>query len=367
MGKLDPGRAERARRTLFALGTLLLSACSNEIAPPPEPRAVIAVRVSVGTQSGEVAYSGEVRPRYETALSFRVPGKIVARVVDMGNAVEKGRVLARLDPEDQQLNEEAAKSQLAVARADYEQAKADLTRYAGLLEQKFISEAEFDRRRTTYDVAKARLEQARAQLGVVRNQAAYTELRADHAGVITAIQAEVGQVVAAGQAVMRLARTGEKEIEISIPENKLGELSAAREIAITLWAAPEKTYRGRVREVSPSADTVTRTYAARISAVDPDPEMKLGMTANVFLRGIARGVSVELPATAVFRQGDRAAVWLIDPASKQVKAVAVEVGGYYEDKVSIRSGLKEGDLVVRAGVHKLFEGEKIRVLEAGGA
>ena len=332
-----------------------------------EPRAVIAVRASLGPQSGEVAYSGEVRPRYETALSFRVPGKIVARTVDVGNAVGKGDVLARLDPEDQQLQEEAAKSQLAAAQADYEQAAADLARYAELLEKKFISEAEFDRRRTVYDVAKARLEQAKAQLGVVRNQAAYTALRADHGGVITALEAEVGQVVAAGQNVMRLARTGEKEVEISVPENKLGELNAAREIAITLWAAPRKVYAGSVREVSPSADPVTRTYAARIAVRDPDAGMKLGMTANVFLRGISRGQVVELPASAVFRQGDKAAVWLIDPASMQVRAVPVEVASYREDKVAIRAGLKDGDLVVRAGVHKLFEGEKVRVLEEGGA
>jgi RND family efflux transporter MFP subunit len=346
---------------------VLLAACSTETAPPPEPRAVVVARVSVGAQQGEVAYSGEVRPRYETTLSFRVPGKIVARTVDVGNSVEKGKVLARLDPEDQQLNEEAARSQLAVAQADFDQAKADLARYAELLEQKFISAAEFDRRRTTFDVAKARLEQAKAQLGVVRNQAAYTELRADHAGVITAILAEVGQVVAAGQTVMHLARVGEREIEISVPENKLGELSAARDISVTLWAAPEKSYVGRVREVSPSADAVTRTYAARIAVLDPDSAMKLGMTANVFLRGIDLGQAVELPASAVFRQGDAAAVWLIDPATRQVKSVSVEVAGYHEDKVSIRAGLKEGDVVVRAGVHKLFEGEVVRVLEDGGA
>jgi multidrug efflux system membrane fusion protein len=351
---------------LLALAATLLGGCSQETPLPPEPRAVVAVRVSVGAESGEVAYSGEVKPRHETALSFRVAGKMVARLVDVGVSVIRGQVLARLDPEDQQLNEEAAKSQLAAAQADYDQARADLARYAELLEKKFISEAEFDRRRTVYDVARARLEQAKAQLGVVRNQAAYTELRADHPGVITTVQAEVGQVVAAGQTVVRLARTGEKEVEISIPENKLGELNAAREIAVTLWAAPQKVYRGRVREVSPSADAVTRTYAARISVLDPDAAMKLGMTANVFLRGIARGPAIELPASAVFRQGDKAAVWLIDPASQQVKAVAVEVGRYHEDRVSIRAGLKDGDVVVRAGVHKLFEGEKVRVLEERG-
>lgn len=328
---------------------------------------VNTVRVVVGAQAGEAAYSGDVRARYESALGFRVPGKIVNRAVDVGNRVERGALLARLDPEDQRLNTEAARSQLAAAQADYDQTKADLARYGELLEKKFISEAEFERRRTAYDVAKARLEQAQTQLDVTRNQTAYTELRADHAGVITSVQAEVGQVVAAGQVVVRLARTTEKEIEIAIPENRLSELNAARQIAITLWATPDRSYRGRVREVSPAADAVTRTYAARIAVLDADADMKLGMTANVLLKGGAKTAMVELPATAVFKQGDKVAVWVVDPASQQVKAVPVEIGRYYEDKVSVVSGLKDGDRVVRAGVHKLFEGEKVRLLDEAGA
>ena len=347
------------------LSSVWISACSKEAPPPPAKRMVNTIRVVMGAQPGEAAYSGDVRARYESALGFRVPGKIVSRAVDVGDRVARGALLARLDPQDQRLNAEAARSQLAAAQADHDQAKADLARYAELLEKKFISEAEFERRRTAFDVAKARLEQAQAEFDVTRNQAAYTELRSDHAGVITSVQAEVGQVVAAGQVVVRLARTVEKEIEINVPENRLSELNDASQIQITLWAAPERTYRGRVREVSPAADAVTRTSAARIAVQDADAAMKLGMTANVFLRGSARTPVIELPATAVFKQGDRVAVWVVDAASQQVKAVPVEVGRYYEDKVSVLSGLKDGDRVVRAGVHKLFEGEKVRVLEEG--
>src|SRR5258705_4389380 len=149
---------------------------------------------------------------------------------------------------------------------------------------------ECDRRRYAHDMSKARFEQAQAQLAVTNNQAGYTKLAADHAGVVTAILVEVGQVVAAGQTVMKLARTDDREVVISIPENRLAELSAAREIAISLWADPTRSYQGRVREVSPSADPVTRTYAAKISVLDADPAMKLGMTANVHLRGIHHAV-----------------------------------------------------------------------------
>ncbi|MEX0959735.1 MAG: efflux RND transporter periplasmic adaptor subunit [Burkholderiales bacterium] len=346
---------------------LLASACAQEQPAPPESRPVTAVQVSVGRQAGEVAYSGEVQPRYVSALSFRVPGKIVARLVDIGDVVEPGQVLARLDPEDQKLNFEAARSQLAAAQADHDQTKADLARYADLLEKKFISEAEFDRRRTVYEVARAQLEQARARLAVAENQAGYTELAADHAGVITSIDAEAGQVVSAGQPVLRLARTEQKEVQISVPENRLAELRNAKEIDIVLWASPDRRYRGRVREVSPAADAVTRTYAARISLLDADASVRIGMTAAVYLRGLSRADSIELPATAVFQQDGRAAVWRIDPATSQVQAVPVEVDRFVEDRVVLRSGLNAGDLVVRAGVHKLFEGEKVRVLGEDGA
>ena len=340
-----------------------LSACGKEAAKAPEARVVNVVRVHPGSGSSEVAYSGDVRARYETNLSFRVAGKIVARNVEVGTVVRSGDVLARLDPEDQKLNAQSAQSQLAATQSEYDQIKADLERYSDLYKKEFISKADYDRRLSAFNVAQARLAQAKAQLSVTQNQTGYTALAADHAGVITAIQAEVGQVVAPGQAVMKLARTDDKEVVISIPENRLVELNGSKEIAITLWANPAMKYRGKVREVSPSADPVTRTYAAKISVLNPDTTMKLGMTANVYLTGARRGVSALLPATALFQDNGKAAVWLVDPAASTVKLVPVEVGEYIEDKIAITAGLKQGDVVIRAGVHKLFAGEKVRIAQ----
>ena len=340
-----------------------LSACGKEAAKAPEARVVNVVRVHPGSGSSEVAYSGDVRARYETNLSFRVAGKIVARNVEVGTVVRSGDVLARLDPEDQKLNAQSAQSQLAATQSEYDQIKADLERYSDLYKKEFISKADYDRRLSAFNVAQARLAQAKAQLSVTQNQTGYTALAADHAGVITAIQAEVGQVVAPGQAVMKLARTDDKEVVISIPENRLVELNGSKEIAITLWANPAMKYRGKVREVSPSADPVTRTYAAKISVLNPDTTMKLGMTANVYLTGARRGVSAMLPATALFQDNGKAAVWLVDPAASTVKLVPVEVGEYIEDKIAITAGLKQGDVVIRAGVHKLFAGEKVRIAQ----
>jgi RND family efflux transporter MFP subunit len=347
---------------LLLLATLC-AGCSEKPQPISDARLVNVVRVAIGSINADVAYSGEVRPRYETNLSFRVPGKIVARAVEIGSVVKKGDVLAQLDPQDQQLNVRSAQSQLAATKFQYEQSKAELDRYDGLYQKKFISAMEFDRHKSGYDMDKARFEQAQAQLDVTSNQAAYTKLSADQAGVITAIPVEVGQVVAAGQTVMQLARTDNHEVVISVPENRLSELTAAKDIAISLWADPSKMYRGRVREVSPSADPVTRTYTVKSSVLDADAAMKMGMTANVYLRRDKNAVAAVLPATALFQDNGHAAVWVVDKASNQVKLVPVEVGQYVEDKVAVLSGLNPGDLVVRAGVHKLFAGEKVRVNE----
>lgn len=362
-----PRHAIAARAALLAALVAMGAACDKKPDSAPQPRLVNVVRVSMDTTEGDVAYSGEVRARYETNLSFRVAGKIVARNVEVGSAVRAGGVLARLDPEDQQLNTRSAQSQLEAAKSEFEQTRAELERYRDLLTKKFISQAEYDRRLNAFNVAKSRLEQAQAQLSVTRNQAGYTELVADHAGVVTAILAEVGQVVTAGQTVMKLARTDEKEVVISIPENRLADVSAVGEITVTLWADPSKIYRGKVREVSPSADPVTRTYAARISMLDADAAVSLGMTANVYLKELQRGATMLLPATALFQDEGKAAVWVVDPATSQVNLVPVEVGEYVEDKVAILSGLDPGDIVVRAGVHKLFAGEKVRMAADRGA
>lgn len=355
------GGATRLLPAVVAL--FFLAACGKEPEPPPEPRLVSVVPVNFAVADGDVAYSGEVRARYETNLGFRVPGKIVTRSVEVGSVVQPRQILARLDPEDQELSAQGARSQLEAAQSDFDQTKADLERYSDLLQKRFISQAEYDRRLNAFNTAKARLDQAKAQLSVNENQAGYTTLIADNAGVVTAILAEVGQVVAAGQTVIQLARTGEKEIVIAVPENRLSEIAGTRDIAITLWADSEKSYRGKVREISPAADPVTRTYAARITVLDADAEMRLGMTANVYLKGLSRAAVVRLPATALFQDNGKPAVWLVDAATGQVSLVPVEIGEFIEDQVTVLSGLKEGDRVVRAGVHKLFAGEKVRILE----
>ena len=348
------------------LWVLLLSAtlfaCSKREDTAQVAKPVLVVTVKYDDATVSATYSGDVCARFESALGFRVPGKVIERLVDVGAQVKKGQALARLDPADMRLSADSANSQLQAAKSDFNQAKADLDRFRELREKEFISAAEFERRQNAYDVARARYDQAQAQLGVSRNQTSYAALAADNDGVITAISAEVGQVVVAGQPVMRLARTGDKEVDVSVPESRLQELRAATKVRIKLWANPKADYAGVIREISPSADSVTRTYAVRVSILEPDANVQLGMTANVMLSAQAGRKSVLLPSTAVFQQGSKPSVWIVDEPSQQVHAVAVDVAEYRQDSVVVSAGLTDGQRVVRAGVHKLFEAEKVRVI-----
>jgi len=350
-----------------ALGAIVLlpfalAACQPPAPAPLPPRIVNVLKVQSASTDTLVNYTGDVRARYETALGFRVPGKIAARLVDVGASVKAGQPLARLDPADQQLGIDAARQQTVAAQANYEQLRSDLQRFTELKKDGFISAADLDRRAAAADVAKAQLAQSKSQLDVSRNQSAYTVLTADHDGVVTAIAAETGQVVAAGQMVAKVARLTEKEVLVNVPENRLAAFRATSEIAIDLWAAPGKFYAGKVRELSPSADAVTRTFAARVTILDPDDAVGLGMTANVYLKGSDAGVIARLPATAVFQKGDAPAVWVVDPKSSQVVLRPIKVARFGDDGVTVTEGLAPGDVVVRAGVHKLFAGEKVRVI-----
>lgn len=360
MGMNRGARLARAA-TLALAATAALGACSKAEPPAAQPRLVTVLEAGVDDTEGVASYTGEVRARYETPLGFRVPGKVGARLVEVGERVKAGQPLARLDPADQRLAAETARQQLVAAEANLAQLESDIGRFRELFQQGFISAAEFDRRTTAVRVAAAQAEQARAQVSLARNQAAYTTLLADHDGVVTQVAAEAGQVVAAGQVVFRLARPGEKEVWIPVPENRLGDLAGAKKVAIELWADPANRYPGRVREIAPSADPVTRTYTAKVTVLEAGPAVQLGMTATVRLAAEGAGGAVSLPGTALFKKGDQPAVWVVDTATSQVRLRPVSVGSYFDDHVSISGGLQRGEVVVRAGVHKLFEGEKVRI------
>jgi len=334
-----------------------LAGCGNSGTGGAEPRPVL-VRPAAPALVRGVSLAGEVRARHEADLAFRVGGKIVARLVDAGAEVKAGTPLARLDPADLQLAAQAARAQLAAAESDAATTRADRERYADLLAKKFVSQAAFDARDNAAKAAQARLEQARAQAAVSGNQLNYGTLLADQAGVITTVFADAGQVVGAGQPVMRLARPDEKEVLVAVPEGRVNELKAARDIQVTLWALPELRLKGELRELSPAADASTRTYAARVRLLDPPPEVRLGMTARISIGAEGGSGPIVVPLAAVIDQGRGPMVWLV--VDGKVKAQAVVVQQFREDGAVIASGLQGSEMVVVAGATRLVADQAVK-------
>ena len=293
-----------------------------------------------------------IRDSYETALAFRIPGKISARLVDTGALVKAGQELARLDPADSALSEAAATAQLELATAE-------LQRTRDLLARKFVSQAALEAKETAFKAA-------RANADLARNQSAYTVLRADQAGVVGLISAEVGQVVAAGQVVMRLARADTLEVAISIPEGRMPEAQALGKAEVSLWADSEAVYQGQLRELSPVADPVTRTYAARVSILAPDARALLGMTAKVRFRSPQEDARLSVPLTALFQKDGQPALWVVQ-ADQTVALRPVAVASYREDTAVLDSGVEAGERIVVAGVHKLSSGESVRAIDQATA
>jgi len=341
---------------------VVLAACSG---PPPAekpPRTVLVHAVAPHSATSLQVYTGEVRARHETDLAFRIGGKLVERSVDVGARVVPGQVLARLDPQDVRLAANAAAAQVAAAEADVALARAEFVRSEDLRARNFLSASALDARRTALDAAKARLRQARAQAASAGNQAQYATLAADGAGIVTATPAEGGQVVSAGQPVVRLARTDEREVLIHVPESRIREIAVGAAAVVHPWAEPARRYAAQVREIAPAADAMTRSYALRVSVAAGDEALPLGATASVAFAAPLDAQAV-LPLPAVTRIDGKPVVWVVD-ARSQVHPQPVETGPYRDDGVVIRAGLAPGTRVVVAGVHRLVAGETVRVADA---
>ncbi len=338
-----------------------LSGCGNGKEAVEPVRPVLTVTVAPGAAATHETWAGEIRARVESDLAFRIGGKLAARLVDAGARVRKGQALARLDPEDAALAAQAARAQFASAQSEHALAKAELERARDLLARRFISASAFDARQAAFDAAAARLEQSRAQAELSANQAEYATLAADGDGVVISVAAEPGQVLAAGQPVLRLARDGELEAVITVPEGQVGRLKPGQPVAVFLWADPGRRVPGRVREIAGGADAVTRTFAVRVALPAPPPGARVGMSATVAAAPAADAGLVLLPLTALLRDGDSAAVWVVDTKAARVAKRPVAVGQYREDGATIVSGLAAGETVVAAGVHKLREGQAVRL------
>ena len=347
---------------VLAAGTL--AACNQITAEPVSPaRPVLVTTVHYQRLSADRSFVGTVRPRIESDLGFRVTGKVQKRLVEVGAPVVAGQPLATLDEVDLKLQAEQAEAEQRAATGVLAQAAAAETRAVELKQKGWATQAQLDQAKATADEARARLNRAERSVDLTRNSLSYATLIADAPGVVTATLIEPGQIVASGQAAIRVARLAEKEVVVAIPETMLARARSG-EARVSVWSNPHKSYVARLRELAPSADAMTRTYLAKFSIPDADDDVQLGMTATLALSDAASAPVARLPLSALFDQGDGASLYVADTKSGAITRKRVTVKAYQSEDVLIESGVAEGAEVVVAGVQKLDPGQKVRVVSS---
>ena len=366
-----PSLKPLAARRVFCLCALAafvttLVACSKAEAPQEPLRSVKLITVAGSDLNLGGEYAAEVRARVESRLGFRVGGKLVQRPAEPGQRVAAGQLLALVDAQDFQLAAQAAQAQVSAAQSQRDLAAAEFKRFEALKVQNFISGAELERREASLKAADAALNQAKAQAQAQGNQTGYARLTASHAGVITAVEAEVGQVVSAGQPVVRLAHDGPRDAVFAVSESAIMAIRLGQSMQATVLSTGQMV-QGTVREMAASADPVTRTYAVKLAlAPGVGGALPLGATLNVRAPGLSSAVTsaIKLPTSALRQEGQNTAVWVLDEASMTVNSQAVQLGPVDGNEVVVSSGLKPGQKVVSAGVHVLSPGQKVTVYGA---
>ncbi len=362
-------RSITSYRIIFVALSLLasgLTGCAKKVEVAETVRPVRAIQLTASPQQITAEYSGNVQPRVEAHLGFRVGGKISARKVDVGSLVKAGQVLMQLDPADLRLAQLQAEGNFKAAQSNVELANNELKRYQELRNTNAVSQSMLDAKITAVATAQGNFQQAHALLKSQSNQAAYTNLIAASSGVVTAIHAEVGQVVSPGMPVVQVAQLGEMEVVVGIPENNVDIISHSTSVTIHLWANPQESITGKIRELSPVADPATRTFTAKIAIVNPSPKItasvKMGMTANVQFALNTPGAFIKIPLTALFQEKGVTSVWVVE--NDAVKLVPVQIGGVSGNDLLLTAGVSAGQRVVTAGVHLLKPGQRVSILEA---
>lgn len=365
------GQVPETRKGGFAVGLLNilllcsvlgLVACKKTAEKTDDIRPVRVVTAAFESSELQTEFPGEVRARIESRLGFRVPGKIISRKVDVGSVVKKGQVLMQLDPQDLLLGQASAKAALTAAESNRDLAKAEYKRYQELREKNFVAQAVLDAKETTYKAAQASYEQAKAGLSNQSNQTSYSSLVSDVDGVVTGIDAEIGQVVAAGTPVVRVAKEGEMDVVVGIPEDRINAIRQMKDITVRLWANKAEVITAKLRELSPMADPVTRTFTAKLALPVNQKEVRLGMTATASFAMKNSNALVKLPLTALFQDKSSTSVWVVENGA--VRLLPVNVASTVGEDVLIASGITPGQQVVTAGVNLLKPGQKVSILGA---
>ncbi|THV21077.1 efflux RND transporter periplasmic adaptor subunit [Peteryoungia ipomoeae] len=351
-----------SRLSLPILMMLALTACNDSVAQAPaetSPRPVKVIEVQPLQNGSVLRYSGIVTARSEAPTGFRVAGKITERLVDVGDRVSAGQLLARLDGTDLALQLDSAKASLEAAERQVETAQFAETRAANLFAQKVTTKAQLEQAELSLNQAIANRDSARAALAQAQNQLSYSELRADTDGIVTAVSADAGQVLPAGNPVVTLATDGERDALIAVPENEILSFSAGKKVQVNLWAKEGVSFEGTIREVAGSADPASRTFAVKIGLGNRNDAL-LGMTARVLVNTDAKATRFELPLSALTQDGARQAiVWKVDRGGQTAHAKPVTLEAFSDKGVQISEGLSAGDLVVVAGTQFMQENLKV--------
>lgn len=339
----------------------LITACNEEKPAEQVIRPVKAVIVAEQAPERSRVFSGSVQARIESPLGFRVSGKITERRVSVGEKIAVGQEIARLDETDLKLSADSARAAVASARTRLDVARDALSRAKALLPNGYIPKATADQRQLEFDAAKAALEAAEAQARQAENAASYTVLASAKTGIVTAVQAEPGQVVAAGSPVITLAEDGEIEVALTAPEQEVTRLAIGQPVALRLWADEDIRAEGRIREIAGQADPGSRTYSVRVTVLNPPATMRLGMTASATLSLGAEAPHIVIPLTALTQVEGRDAVFVVDRSTQTVAPRFVETAGVDADGLKLRTGLRAGEVVVTGGVQFLIAGMKVRL------
>ena len=357
-------RLPSAVRTLAVSLLAVAAACRQEPAlVAPEIRPVRTVTIAKRDAGVPVVLTGSIRAQDEAPLAFRVSGRMIERRVNNGDRVRPGQVIARLETQNEQNNLRAARAALSASQGQLTNARNNLRRKEPLATRGAVSQTELDQARESFQTAQSQVESAEAQVKFAEDQLAFTELKADADGVITSVGAEPGEVVSAGRMVVTLARQGTRDAVFDVPAPLIRSSSSSPEVTVSLADDPGVTAVGRVREVGPQADPVTRTFEVKVGLADPPAAMRLGSTV-IGRMTVDSGAAIEIPATALTRSNEQPAVWIVDPATSSVSLRPIAVLRFDPDAVVVSKGLAPGDVVVTAGVQALYPGQKVRLLGA---
>ena len=350
---------------VLALASLmLLAACGGDEETVAEPIRPVRVVTVEKREAGEtVSLTGQVQAQEEVSLSFRVGGRMIERPVNVGDRVEAGQVIARIDPEPARNALQTARANLAAAMGQATRVRNDYDRQETLLAQGWTTRARYDEAQEARKSAEAQLDSAQAQLNIAEDQLGYTELVADGPGIVTARGAEPGEVVAAGRMIVQLARQGGRDAVFDVPARLIQSAPADPVISVALTSDPNVRTTGRVREVSPQADPVTRTFQIRVGLNDPPEAMRLGSTVVGSMQLGGAG-AIEIPASALTQSNRQPAVWIVDRATNTVALRNIDLERYDLARVVVAQGLETDDIVVTAGVQALRPGQQVRILGA---